>query len=57
MPPENANPRLQVQLETAVLPAGELELLGHATHAAADVAAAVGEYLPAAQFTHALATL
>ena len=42
-----------MQLAAAVLPVGELELLGHARHAAADVAAAVGEYVPAAQGVHA----
>jgi hypothetical protein len=43
---------LQTQLAAAVLPAGEFEFAGHARHAAADVAAAVGEYVPAAQGVH-----
>jgi len=36
-----------------VLPAGELELLGHARHAAAAVAPTVAEYVPAPQSVHA----
>jgi hypothetical protein len=52
MPPDNANPTLQVQLTAAVLPAGELEFAGHARHVAADVAAEVGEYVPASQGVH-----
>jgi hypothetical protein len=31
----------------------EVEPVGHARHVAADVAAAVGEYVPAAQGVHA----
>ena len=51
------NPTLQVQAARAVLGLGELELPGHARQADSSVAPAVGEYFPAAQFTHALATL
>jgi hypothetical protein len=50
-------PTLHVQEVTTVLALGELELAGHATQVDSSVAPAVGEYLPAAQFTHALATL
>jgi hypothetical protein len=53
MSPDNANPTLQVQLVDVVLPAGELEFAGHARQVAADVAAAVGEYVPAPQLVHA----
>lgn len=50
-------PALQVQAASAVLAPGELELPGHAIQVDSSVAPAVGEYFPAAQFTHALATL
>jgi hypothetical protein len=50
---ENANPALHAQLAAAVLPSEEFEFAGHARHAAADVAAVVGEYVPAAQSVHA----
>ena len=53
MPPDNANPTLQVQLAATVLPAGELEFAGHARQVAADVAPAVVEYVPAPQLVHA----
>jgi hypothetical protein len=44
---------LQVQLESAALPLGELELLGHARHAVSSVAPVLVEYLPAPQSVHA----
>ncbi len=43
---------MHAQLETAVLPAGELALAGHARQAAAAVAAVVVKYFPAAQSLH-----
>ncbi len=46
------NPRLQVQLESAVLPLGELDPLGHARHAASSDAPVLVEYLPAVQSVH-----
>ena len=51
------DPALHVQTATDVLALGELELPGHATQVDSSVAPAVAEYFPAAQFTHALATL
>lgn len=45
-------PALQVQAVMVVLASGALEPSGHARHAAADVAAAVGEYVPAEQGVH-----
>ena len=58
VPPSGpVKPTLHVQAVTAVLGLGELELLGHATQVDSSVAPAVAEYFPAAQFTHALATL
>ena len=50
-------PALHVQAARAVLGLGELELPGHARQADSSVAPVAGEYFPAAQFTHALATL
>jgi hypothetical protein len=52
-PSEPVYPMLQVQLESAVLPLGELELLRHARHVASSVAPVLGEYLPTPQLTHA----
>jgi hypothetical protein len=57
VPPGPVEPALHVQAVTTVLGLGELELPGHATQVDSSVAPAVAEYFPAAQFTHALATL
>ena len=58
VPPSGpVKPTLHVQAARAVLGLCELELPGHATQVDSSVAPAVGEYFPAAQFTHALATL
>ncbi len=51
------DPALHVQAVITELGLGELEFAGHARQVDSSVAPAVGEYLPAAQFTHALATL
>ena len=39
-------PALHVQATTAVLPAGELEFLGHCMQTSADVAPVAAEYVP-----------
>lgn len=41
-----------MQLVTAVLALGEIELLGQARHTAVEVAAMVAEYVPDPQFVH-----
>lgn len=46
------DPALHVQAATDVLEIGELELLGHARHVAASVAAVVVEYVPVGQLVH-----
>jgi len=46
-------PALQVQLDRAVLPAGDVLDAGQARHAASSVAPALVEYLPPAQTVHA----
>ena len=51
------NPMLQVQAVATELGLGELEFAGHATQVDSSVAPVVAEYFPAAQFTHALATV
>ena len=51
------DPALHEQAVTAVLGLGEFELAGHVTQVDSSVAPVVAEYFPAAQFTHALATL
>ena len=45
-------PALQVQAASAELEIGELELVGHARHVSAVVAATTAEYVPAAQSVH-----
>jgi hypothetical protein len=45
-------PALQVQAASAEPEIGELELVGHVTQVAADVAAVVSEYVPAEQSLH-----
>jgi hypothetical protein len=47
-------PALQVHTNTVELASGELELVGHARHVVATVAASVVEYVPAAQSTQLL---
>jgi len=51
------DPALHVQAVITELGLGELEFAGHARQVDSSVAPAVGEYLPATQFTHALVTL
>ncbi len=46
-------PMLQVQLESAALPLGELELSRQTMHVVSSVAPVLVEYLPAAQSVHA----
>jgi hypothetical protein len=45
-------PALQVHADGSELASGELELIGHATHVAATVAATIVEYVAAAQSAH-----
>jgi hypothetical protein len=42
-------PALQMQFATAVLPAGDREFAGHATHVEGPLAPTAAEYLPSAQ--------
>ena len=55
VPPSGpVNPALQVHMLFALHPLHDApELVGHARHAAADVAASVEEYVPDPQFVHA----
>jgi hypothetical protein len=54
VPPSGpVKPTLHVQAAMAELEIGELELAGHATHAAAAVAPVVVKYVPATQSVHA----
>ena len=51
-PSRPVNPTLHVQAASAELEIGELELVGHARHVSAVVAATTAEYVPAAQSVH-----